>query len=175
MIKIDVKFLWVLLFAVLFGNSVFAQTRDIGVGGFLQVGNEDERGGITAKFWTNANQAFELNVSIEPEPFAEAIGAYLGYYYHFWNVIPISYAKIPLYLGPLAGIGSWKDGFALRAGGVVGLDFCLPSEPIDIYLHVNPVYEYHILKEDPPRGQESDEGGRTGLYLSFGIRYFIGG
>jgi len=157
---------------LLVGATVLsAQTRGLGLGGYLQAGNNDEYGGLNAKLWLNSNNAFDLSVSIENDPFGESVGAYASYLYHFWGVIPSSNPKMPLYLGPNGGVGVWDHGYALRFGAVGGIDFCLVPAPIDFYLQLNPALEYSNDDRDG-----NDAGAVHGkLYLQIGARFFFGG
>lgn len=165
-----ISWLMVLLLASAFAAPSFAQTKGLGLGLYGQVGNTNERGGINAKLWLNANNAFDLSASIEPDPLFASAGFYASYLYHFWNVLPVSFMKIPLYFGPNGGVGVWDGGFALRGGVVGGIDFCFPTVPMDIYIQGNPAVEYKNYDNGDERG-----GLDLDFYLQIGLRFFVGG
>jgi hypothetical protein len=163
--------IWIALFAslVLFSTASIAQTKGIGLGGYLQAGNAGEDGGLNAKMFLNANQALDLSISIENDPFGESMGAYASYLIHAWDVIPMTTGKLPLYYGPNAGLGVWDGGTALRLGLIGGIAFCLPqgTAPMDFYLQLNPTFEYFMIEGDGNNELELN------FFLQLGLRFFI--
>jgi len=151
--------------------SASAQTRGIGIGGYVQT-NRDEMGGINGKVWLNSNNAFDLSVSIQDNPFGQDMGAYVSYLYHFWGVIPSSSPKLPLYVGPNGGIGVWDGGYALRFGAVGGLDVCIVPIPMDFYLQLNPTFEFRHFDDN---NYHDNSGLGLTMYLQLGARFWFGG
>jgi len=147
-----------------------AQTRGIGVGGYLQAGNSGEDGGLNAKLFLNQMDAIDLSLSIQMSPFGESMGAYVSYLFHYWNVIPMTTGKLPLYWGPNGGVGTWPGGSVIRFGAVGGMDYCLPqgTAPLDFYLQLNP-----NIEAVSPKGGKMSMG--LNLYLQLGMRFFFGG
>lgn len=163
----EMRSLFALLFALVIAAPTFAQDRGVGLGGYLQAGNAHESGGLNGKLFLSQRQAVDLQLSIQMSPLAKSMGAYGSYLFHWWDALPINKGSLPLYIGPLAGIGIWNGGFAIRGGGVGGFAYAFPSNtaPLDIYLQLNPVIELHIV--------DSDNAASFNLFIQFGMRYYL--
>ncbi|HSQ41974.1 MAG TPA: hypothetical protein VLM37_06825 [Fibrobacteraceae bacterium] len=157
------------IFAVLFlAASGIAQTRGIGAGGYVQAGNAGETGGLNAKLFLTPATAVDFSMSVETDPFGQSMGFYASYLMHYWDLIPVHEGKLPLYVGPNLGVGVWSNsggGTALRAGAIGGMAYCLPqgTAPIDIYVQLNPTFEYNT----------ADNALRMDMYLQLGVRFFF--
>jgi len=143
------------LILVLFAGVSFAVDKNA-LGLWVQGGNADEWWGMDYKH-LSSNDAIDIYFRLEASKNHFSTGLYGGYYWLNNSIkADASMGKFPLYYGPYGGFGYWKNsgglgannGFAIRAGGVGGISWVLPTAlTMDISLELNPVGECHIYSE----------------------------
>ena len=159
------KKLLFLLLLIIAAKPIAAQDHGFGLGLIL-----GEPTGISAKYWTSNDNAFDFGLGF-------GVGGdrikYHGYYYgssrvhfhvdylwHSFNAIRSS-ERFPLYYGIGARFnngGGYDGSFGIR--GVFGIAWFPHSTPIDIFIELVPVFQV-----TPDAGLGFDAG--------MGIRYFF--
>lgn len=177
----------ILLLLLVFGLFGFAQgSANNALGLWLQGGNGDEHWGMDWKHKLNATTATDFYFRLYSSDEETSLGAYLGYYFHNYNVIKIDAGagRIPLYWGPYGGFGYWSydwnnndnydvTGLALRFGVVGGMAWELPSSvPLEFWLELNPLAEFRNTSWDAPAGQDDNDTDWEipELYIRLGLR-----
>jgi len=121
------------------------------LGLWLQGGNSDEWWGLDYKLLQKDNT---INAYLRFPTSSEniAMALYGGYYFLYPRMIKVdaSSGKFPVYIGPTAGIGYWKNdkysgGLAFRVGVTGGISWIFPEDtaPIDVSFELNPAWELH--------------------------------
>jgi hypothetical protein len=106
------------------------QGGPFGVG--VQLG---EPSGLSAKYWLNSVNALDFLVGLSP--FHEHAFIKADYLWHNFNLIRLPSGQMPLYFGMGAMVNlSHRPGVGLE--GVVGLEYLIPSAPLDVYLDIAP-------------------------------------
>jgi hypothetical protein len=94
-----------------------------------------EPSGISGKLWLSHTNAVDMLLGFSP--YGNWLFVKADYLWHSWNLIPVSAGQLPLFygMGAMAGV-------AHRAGlgveGVVGLEYLLPSAPLDVFVDIAP-------------------------------------
>lgn len=177
----------ILLALLLLALSVSAQTKSNALGLWLQGGNSGEHWGMDWKHKLNPTTATDLYFRLYSSDHETSLGAYLGYYFHNYNVIKLdaSAGRMPLYWGPYGGFGYWSEdwndnnddwdvtGLAIRFGVVGGIAWELPaSVPIEFWMELNPLAEFQNVSWDAPAGQDDSDTHWEipELYFRLGLR-----
>jgi hypothetical protein len=105
-------------------------------GGNLGLGAQvGEPSGLSAKYWLGSTNALDFLAGFS------AYGKWVfikgDYLWHNFNLIPVSSGQLPLYYG-MGGMAILSNRPGIGIEGVVGLEYLLPSAPLDVYLDLAP-------------------------------------
>lgn len=158
--------------------AVGSADKTMAVGGWAQGGNSGEHAGLDFKIRQGEINAFDIYASFKFSKHDNSLGAYLGYYWNFYDLIPLptEAGRMGLYFGPAGGLGWWdvndETGVALRAGLVGGWEWEFPKPiPLELYLEVNPVGEFHYLWYD--RDDDATDWELPDLFVRIGLRFWF--
>ncbi len=111
-----------------------AQGKGFGMGIIL-----GEPTGLSAKLWTSQDNAFDFaaawSIRGEGNLLLQA-----DYVWHFFDAIPVSEGKLPLYIG-IGGRVLLANDPQLGVRIPFGLDYLFASAPIDIFVEIVPVLD----------------------------------
>lgn len=158
--------IWLFLFLLIIApKPVSAQDHGFGLGLIL-----GEPTGLSAKYWTSNNNAFDFGLGFafggdritnhDNYYGSSRVHFHMDYLWHSFNAIRSS-EKFPLYYGIGARFnsgGGYDGSFGIR--GVFGIAWFPHSTPIDIFAELVPVFQL-----TPSAGLGIDAG--------LGIRYFF--
>jgi hypothetical protein len=154
-----------LIIAIQFAKPIAAQDHGFGLGIIL-----GEPTGVSAKYWTSKNNAFDfgLGVGIGGDRIkykgyydnGNRIHFHMDYLWHSLNVIS-STQRFPLYygIGGRYNSGGGYDG-SLGIRGVLGIVWLPQSTPIDVFVEVVPVFQVTPLTG-------------LGIEAALGARYYF--
>lgn len=178
--------LLILLFAVMSLAGSPASTKQRGIGGWIQGGNPGEHFGLDFEW----REAKDISIDVYGHFYFSdgdnSLGVYVGYYWNYYlSAVPGEWGRMGLYGGPVGGIGWWDDdfdsrrwdygGFAIRVGVTGGYEWEFPVVPLQLYLEMNPVGEFHYLWWDDSRskGHSDTEWKLPDFYFRIGIRFWF--
>jgi hypothetical protein len=158
--------IWLFLFLLIMASKpVSAQDHGFGLGLIL-----GEPTGLSAKYWTSNNNAFDFGLGFafggdritnhDNYYGSSRVHFHMDYLWHSFNAIRSS-ERFPLYYGIGARFnsgGGYDGSFGIR--GVFGIAWFPHSTPIDIFAELVPVFQL-----TPSAGLGIDAG--------LGIRYFF--
>ncbi len=151
--KKNILFTIVLGLMMILAKPITAQDHGFGMGIIL-----GEPTGLSAKLWTSGDNAFDFAAAWS----FKGDGSLLlqaDYVWHFFNLMPVSPGKLPLYIGIGGRVVLADDPrFGIRIP--IGIDYLFADAPIDVFLELVP-----ILDLSP----ETDFGVGGGI----GIRYWF--
>ena len=151
--KKNILFCMVLGLMMIFAKPVTAQDHGFGMGLIL-----GEPTGLSAKLWTSGDNAFDFAAAWSFKGDGHLL-LQADYVWHFFNLMPVSSGKLPLYIGIGGRVVLADDpSFGIRIP--IGIDYLFADAPIDVFLELVP-----ILDLSP----ETDFGVGGGI----GIRYWF--
>ena len=151
--KKNILFCMVLGLMMIFAKPVTAQDHGFGMGLIL-----GEPTGLSAKLWTSGDNAFDFAAAWSFKGDGHLL-LQADYVWHFFNLMPVSPGKLPLYIGIGGRVVLADDpSFGIRIP--IGIDYLFADAPIDVFLELVP-----ILDLSP----ETDIGVGGGI----GIRYWF--
>ncbi|MCB2218772.1 MAG: hypothetical protein KQI35_00145 [Bacteroidetes bacterium] len=124
----------VFLLLTIYSNG---QDRKFGLGVVL-----GEPTGISGKYWTGENNAFDGAMAWSLK--GEALYLHIDYLWHNFNLIQANKGKFPIYYG-IGGFAVFSDDFRLGPQGNFGLAYMFDGAPLDIFAEIRPGLE--ILPE----------------------------
>jgi hypothetical protein len=151
--KINILFTMVLGLMMIVAKPVMAQDHGFGMGLIL-----GEPTGLSAKLWTSSDNAFDFAAAWSFKGDGNLL-LQADYVWHFFNLMPVSSGKLPLYIG-IGGRVILADDPSFGVRIPIGIDYLFADAPIDVFLELVP-----ILDLSP----ETDFGVGGGL----GIRYWF--
>jgi hypothetical protein len=159
--KKNILFTMVLGLIMIIAKPLTAQDHGFGMGLIL-----GEPTGLSAKLWTSSDNAFDFAAAWSFKKYHHndnhndgSVLLQADYVWHFFNLMPVSSGKLPLYIGIGGRVVLAHDpNFGVRIP--VGIDYLFADAPIDVFLELVP-----ILDLSP----ETDFGVGGGL----GIRYWF--
>lgn len=165
----------------------FAAEKNNALGLWLQGGNAGEHWGLDWKHRLDKTVATDLYFRLYSSNDETSLGAYVGYYFHHYDIIPLdaSAGRMPLYWGPYGGFGYWNNdwngahdetGLAIRFGVVGGWAWELPTAiPLEFWLELNPVAEFqHYSWDDHNYDRDNDTRWQIpDLYIRLGMRAYF--
>ena len=162
-----------LIAACVFSLSFAAGSADKSnaVGGWAQGGNPGEHFGLDYKMRLDPTTALDFYLHFYFANHDNALGAYVGYYWNYYDLIniPADAGRMGLYWGPAGGVGWWDDGIALRIGLVGGWEWEFPQNvPLEFYIELNPVAEWHFVDSG-----DDVEYKIPDCYLRLGLRFWF--
>ncbi len=129
-----------LLFGIVLGLMLIfikpASAQDKGFGMGIILG---EPTGLSAKLWTSGDNAFDFAAAWS----LKGDGALLlqaDYVWHFFNLIPVSSGKLPLYVG-IGGRVVLADDPQLGVRIPLGIDYLFASAPLDVFAELVPILD----------------------------------
>lgn len=133
-----------------------SSSKQMAVGGWVQGGNPGEHAGIDFMMRQSEQITWDIYAHFYFSDGDNSLGLYFGYYWNFYLNAPADLGRMGLYVGPTAGIGIWDEeywwfdefGIAVRLGVVGGFQWEFPAIPLQIYLELSPVGEFHYLSWD---------------------------
>jgi hypothetical protein len=151
--KKNILFCMILGLMMIFAKPVTAQDHGFGMGLIL-----GEPTGLSAKLWTSGDNAFDFAAAWSFKGDGHLL-LQADYVWHFFNLMPVSSGKLPLYIGIGGRVVLADDpSFGIRIP--IGIDYLFADAPIDVFLELVP-----ILDLSP----ETDFGVGGGI----GIRYWF--
>jgi len=149
----NILFTIVLGLMMIIAKPVTAQDHGFGMGLIL-----GEPTGLSAKLWTSSDNAFDFAAAWSFKGDGNLL-LQADYVWHFFNLMPVSSGKLPLYIG-IGGRVVLADDPSFGVRIPIGIDYMFADAPIDVFLELVP-----ILDLSP----ETDFGVGGGL----GIRYWF--
>ena len=178
-----------LIAALMFVAMAFAEapssSKQMGVGGWLQGGNGGEHAGLDFQMRSGATNVWDIYAHFYFSSGDNSLGAYLGYYWNFYlNGVPGDIGRMGFYVGPAGGLGWWdedvgggwdEDGISVRIGVVGGYEWEFPVIPLQLYLELNPVGEFHYVWWDDDHGNDDSETDwkLPDVYFRIGLRFWF--
>ena len=121
---------------VLISGILTAQTRSFGLG--IMGGDPS---GINGKYYLNSINAVEVGLGVGVFGGDNSFAMHIDYLYHNHDLIKAS-EKFPVFYGVGIRIRSKEEAeFGLGVRGVIGIQWVSQTVPIDIFLHVAPVFK----------------------------------
>ncbi len=121
---------------VLISGILTAQTRSFGLG--IMGGDPS---GINGKYYLNSINAVEVGLGVGVFGGDNSFAMHIDYLYHNHDLIKAS-EKFPVFYGFCIRIRSKEEAeFGLGVRGVIGIQWVSQTVPIDIFLHVAPVFK----------------------------------
>ena len=133
-------------------------------GGWIQAGNPGEHAGLDFMMRMGNDITLDIYAHLYLSDDDNSFGAYVGYYWNFYLNNPKELGRMGFYVGPTGGIGLWDEeywvdrydhndhywwrdefGFAIRFGATGGFQWEFPVIPVQLYLELSPVIEFHYL------------------------------
>jgi hypothetical protein len=127
------KKLFVFLFIALFCSISFSQRSKIGLG--VIIGDPT---GISAKFWTGDNSAFDAAAAWDLAGGSDALLLHADFLKHKFDLIPVTKGELPIYYGIGARIILMND-INVAARIPVGISYIFDDLPLDTFLEIVPV------------------------------------
>ena len=135
-------FVMVLGFMLILARPILAQDHGFGMGIVL-----GEPTGLSAKLWTSSDNAFDFAAAWSFRNYHHndnhndgSVLLQADYVWHFFNLIPVSSGKLPLYIGIGGRVVLANDAnFGVRVP--VGLDYLFADAPIDVFLELVPILD----------------------------------
>ncbi|MCQ2053706.1 MAG: hypothetical protein MJY82_00260 [Fibrobacter sp.] len=175
------------LSAFVFAEGGAAANKNMGAGIWLQAGNPGEHVGLDFQMRMDETTVIDIYGHFYFSSGDNSLGAYFGYY---WNLylpsVPDKLGRMGFYIGPVGGIGWWEEsfrnwdygGFAIRFGVTGGYQWEFPVIPLQLYLELNPVGEFHYLWWDREllRADEDDDDVEWEIpdfYFRIGLRFWF--
>ena len=132
----------VLGFMLILARPILAQDHGFGMGIVL-----GEPTGLSAKLWTSRDNAFDFAAAWSFRNYHHndnhndgSVLLQADYVWHFFNLIPVSSGKLPLYIGIGGRVVLANDAnFGVRVP--VGLDYLFADAPIDVFLELVPILD----------------------------------
>lgn len=170
--------------AMAFAGSA-AESKSMGIGGWLQAGNPGEHAGLDLQMRQAPNITLDIYLHFYFSNGDNSLGGYFGYY---WNYIltgvPGDVGRMGFYVGPVGGLGWWDEdigggcdesGISIRVGVVGGYQWEFPVIPLQLYLELNPVGEFHYFWwEDDHNHDDSDTDWELpDFYFRIGLRFWF--
>lgn len=179
------KILAAILFlaTVSFAGSA-AVDKSMGIGGWLQAGNPGEHAGLDFQMRMGEDVTIDIYGHFYFSSGDNSLGAYFGYFWNFYlGMIPDNLGRMGFYAGPVAGLGWWDedigndwdvDGIAIRFGVTGGYQWEFPVVPLQLFLELNPVGEFHYEWWDIGDHHDSDtEWEIPDFYFRIGLRFWF--
>jgi len=179
-----------ILFAILMVAAVaFAEapsaSKQMGVGGWLQGGNAGEHAGLDFQMRDGATNVWDIYAHFYFSSGDNSLGAYIGYYWNYYlNGVPNDIGRMGFYVGPAGGLGWWnvghkddwdENGLSIRFGVVGGYEWEFPVIPLQLFLELNPVGEFHYVWWDDNHDNEWDDTDweLPDIYFRIGLRFWF--
>lgn len=118
---------------IVFSTNSFSQDRGFGLGVVL-----GEPTGLSAKYWTGSNNAFDFAAAWSFRGDGHLL-LQADYVWHSF-FIRVEEGKLPLYYG-IGGRVIFRDDPAVGVRIPVGLDYLFASAPLDIFFELAPILE----------------------------------
>lgn len=174
-----------LLFMVVasFAQSAAAD-KSMGAGVWLQAGNPGEHAGLDFQMRMGPDVVIDIYGHLYFSSGDNSAGAYFGYYWNIYlGMIPQNLGRMGFYAGPVGGIGWWDEdltsdwdtgGIAIRLGVTGGYEWEFPVVPLQLYLELNPVAEFHYVWWEIHGHDDSDtEWEIPDFYFRLGLRFWF--
>ncbi len=130
------KIIFMLFFVVASVSLIDAQTRNFGLG--IMLGDPS---GLNGKYYLNSINAVEVGLGVGVFGGENSFAMHVDYLYHNYDLIKAT-EKFPVFYGFGVRIRSKEDAeFGLGVRGVIGIQWVNQSMPIDVFLHVAPVFK----------------------------------
>jgi hypothetical protein len=151
--KKNMLFCMVLGLTIILVKPITAQGHGFGMGIVL-----GEPTGLSAKLWTSGDNAFDFAAAWSFKGDGNLL-LQADYVWHFFNLIPVSSGKLPLYIGIGGRVVLANDPqFGIRIP--IGLDYLFATAPIDVFIELVPILDL---------APETDFGVGGGI----GVRYWF--
>ncbi len=182
-----------------------SQSKNMAIGGWFQAGNPGEHAGLDFMMRSGKDVTIDIYGHLFLSSDESSFGIYLGYFWNFYLPVPKDAGRIGFYVGPTGGFGIWdveqwhshwennhwvndwwrdEFGFAIRIGATGGFQWEFPVIPLQLYLELNPVCEFHYLSWDdyydrngnvrPGRYDDDDvEWKFPDFYFRVGLRFWF--
>ncbi len=124
----------VLVLMLFFIKPAAAQDRGFGMGIIL-----GEPTGLSAKLWTSSDNAFDFAAAWSLRGEGNLL-LQADYVWHFFNVIPVSSGKLPLYIG-IGGRALLANDPQLGVRIPFGMDYLFATAPVDIFVELAPILD----------------------------------
>ena len=121
---------------VLVSGVITAQTRSFGLG--IMAGDPS---GLNGKYYLNSVNAVEVGLGVGVFSGDNSFAMHVDYLYHNYDIIKAT-EKFPIFYGFGIRIRSKEEAeFGLGVRGTIGIQWVSQTMPIDIFLHVAPVFK----------------------------------
>lgn len=158
-------------------------SKNMAAGLWIQAGNPGEHFGVDFMMRMGSDITLDVYAHMYLSDDDNSLGAYLGYYWNFYlKGVPKELGRMGFYVGPTGGFGFWDNeygagwleankrytwwrdetGFAIRAGVTGGYQWEFPI-PLQFYVELSPVLEFHYFAWDDYYYEDRDRG-RIGDY-----------
>jgi hypothetical protein len=124
----------VLGFILILARPILAQDHGFGMGIVL-----GEPTGLSAKLWTSSDNAFDFATAWSFKGDGNLL-LQADYVWHFFNLIPVSSGKLPLYLG-IGGRVILANDPHVGVRIPIGLDYQFATAPLDIFIELVPILD----------------------------------
>lgn len=167
-----------------FAGSAAAE-KNMGIGGWLQAGNPGEHAGLDFQMRMSDDVVIDIYGHFYFSSGDNSLGAYFGYYWNFYlGMVPDNIGRMGFYGGPVGGIGWWDEdigndwetgGIALRLGVTGGYQWEFPVVPLQLFLELNPVGEFHYVwwDDDHHHDDNDTEWELPDFYFRVGLRFWF--
>lgn len=140
--KKNILFIMVLGLMMIMAKPITAQDHGFGLGVIL-----GEPTGLSAKLWTSSDNAFDFaaawsfrNYHYNDNHNDGSLLLQADYVWHFFNLMPVSSGKFPLYIGIGGRVVLADDpSFGIRVP--IGIDYLFDDAPIDVFLELVPILD----------------------------------
>lgn len=132
--KKHLMFFMVLGMIMILAKPIAAQDRGFGMGIIL-----GEPTGLSAKLWTSNDNAFDFAAAWSFRGDGNLL-LQADYVWHFFNLIPVSSGKLPLYVG-IGGRVILANDPQIGVRIPVGLDYLFANAPVDIFVELVPILD----------------------------------
>ncbi|MCF0220661.1 MAG: hypothetical protein HUK19_00055 [Fibrobacter sp.] len=144
-----------------------SSSKNMGVGAWIQAGNAGEHFGLDFMMRMGSDITLDIYAHLFLSDGDNSLGLYLGYYWNFYlSGVPRELGRMGFYAGPTGGLGFWDNyhsagwdgnryvwwrdetGFAIRMGIAGGYQWEFPKIPLQFYMELSPVIEFHYYAWD---------------------------
>lgn len=182
-----------------------SSSKEMAAGGWIQAGNPGEHAGLDFMLRLGNDITLDIYAHMYLSDDDNEFGAYIGYFWNFYLNNPKELGRMGFYVGPTGGIGLWNQeywhsywrndhyehdwwrdetGFAIRAGVTGGFQWEFPVIPLQMYIELNPVIEFHYYGWDDyythdgtarPGGYDDDDVSWEfpEFYFRVGLRFWF--